>query len=238
MTNVSADRRVLVVEDDASIAMALRDGFVGDGYQVEIAADGARGLERALADRPDLVILDLMLPRLGGLDLCRELRSRGRRTPVIMLTARGQEIDRVLGLKLGADDYVTKPFSLIELLARAEAVLRRTTAPAVVESQAPSTLRFGDVEVDFARHQVRKAGAPLRLTPRELKLLEYFASRHGEVVSREELLDKVWGYRSNLFTRTVDTHVAKLRKKVEDRAGDPKHLLTVHRVGYRFVAEP
>jgi DNA-binding response OmpR family regulator len=164
--------------------------------------------------------------------VCRQLRAAGNQVPIIMLTARGQEIDRVLGLKLGADDYVTKPFSFMELLARVEAVLRRSNRGVPVSSQV---LTLGEVTVDFAHHTATRGGCPLELTPRELRMLEFFAAHRGEVVTREQLLDEVWGYDTIPFTRTVDTHVAKLRKKIEDDPTDPRHLITVHRIGYKLV---
>ncbi len=223
---------ILVVEDDRAMAVALRDGFEFDGYEVVTAADGVSALELAAERRPDLIVLDVMLPRMNGLDVCRKLRAGGDQVPIIMLTARGQEIDRVLGLKLGADDYVTKPFSFMELLARVEAVLRRSNRG---EGVAPQRLTFGEVTVDFAHHTATRGGGPLELTPRELRLLEFFAAHRGEVVTREQLLDEVWGYDSIPFTRTVDTHIAKLRKKIEEDPADPRHLITVHRIGYKLV---
>ena len=223
---------ILVVEDDRAMAVALRDGFEYDGYEVITAGDGATALELAGERDPDLIVLDVMLPKMNGLDVCRQLRAAGNQVPIIMLTARGQEIDRVLGLKLGADDYVTKPFSFMELLARVEAVLRRSGGG---EAAALEVLTLGDVTVDFAHHTATRGGRPLDLTPRELRLLEFLAAHRGEVVTREQLLDEVWGYDTIPFTRTVDTHIAKLRKKIEDDPSDPRHLITVHRLGYKLV---
>ncbi len=228
-------KKVLIVEDDEAMAVALRDGFDYEGYEVATARDGVAGLERATRGGCDLIVLDVMLPKLSGLDVCKKLRAAGDRVPIIMLTARGQEIDKILGLKLGADDYVTKPFSFLELFARAEAVLRRTGGEPDGRAREPDACRFGDVEVDFRRHEATKGGAPLELSPRELRLLQHFAVHRGEVVTREELLDAVWGYDTIPFTRTVDTHVAKLRKKIEDRPGDPRWIVTIHRVGYKLV---
>jgi DNA-binding response OmpR family regulator len=224
--------RVLVVEDDEAMAVALRDGFAYEGYEVTVARDGEAGLALAREQPPDLMILDVMLPRMNGLEVCKLLRAEGSELPVIMLTARGQEIDKVLGLKLGADDYVTKPFSFMELMARVEAVLRRVRPGGRTQQAAQ---RFGDVTVDLARHEASKGGVPLELSPREFRLLGYLLERRGEVVSREELLDAVWGYDSIPFTRTVDTHVAKLRKKIEDDPADPRYIITVHRLGYKLV---
>jgi DNA-binding response OmpR family regulator len=183
----------------------------------------------------DLIILDVMLPKMNGLDVCQRLRAEGNQVPIIMLTARGQEIDKVLGLKLGADDYVTKPFSFMELLARVEAVLRRAGGQAAGTSGAGPVARFGDVTVDFEKHQADKGGKPVELTPRELRLLGFLVEHRGEVVSREQLLDGVWGYDTIPFTRTVDTHVAKLRKKIEDELSDPHFIVTVHGLGYKFT---
>jgi len=224
--------RVLIVEDEEAMAVALRDGFTYEGYDVVEAHDGVAALEAVEREHPDIVILDVMLPRMTGLEVCKRLRAAGRDLPVIMLTARGQEIDRVLGLKLGADDYVTKPFSFMELVARVEAVMRRSRGTA---GGAETRLEFGDVVVDFAAYTASKAGRPLELTPREMHLLRYLADHREEVVSREQLLDAVWGYDSIPFTRTVDTHIAKLRKKIEDNPSDPRFIITVHRIGYRFL---
>jgi DNA-binding response OmpR family regulator len=222
---------VLIVEDDEAMSVALRDGFAYEGYAVEMARDGEEGLRLAAAKPPDLMILDVMLPKMTGLDVCKRLRADGSPVPIIMLTARGQEIDKVLGLKIGADDYVTKPFGFMELMARAEAVLRRAAGRAPAAEQ----LRFGDVEVDFRRHLARRDGRDLELSPREFRLLQFFAAHRGEVVSREQLLDAVWDYNSVPFTRTVDMHIAKLRKKVELDPHEPRFLVTVHRIGYKFV---
>jgi len=224
--------KVLIVEDDDSMSTALRDGFQYEGFTAVVARDGAAGLKMAGDEEPDVIILDVMLPKLSGLDVCRQLRKEGNPVPIIMLTARGQEIDKVLGLKLGADDYVTKPFGFLELMARVEAVLRR--GPARVGGL--DSYRFGDMEVDFKKGEARKGGKLLDLSARELRLLEYFVEHRGEVVSREALLDAVWGYDSAPLTRTVDMHVAKLRKKIEDpRSREPRFLITVHRMGYKFT---
>jgi DNA-binding response OmpR family regulator len=224
--------RVLVVEDDEAMAVALRDGFTYEGYDVTVARDGEEGLRCARENPPELMILDVMLPKMTGLEVCKLLRGEGSQLPIIMLTARGQEIDKVLGLKLGADDYVTKPFSFMELMARVEAVLRRSQPGGLGHRSA---YEFGDMTVDMDRHDATKGGKPVELTPREFRLLGYLLEHRGEVVSREELLDAVWGYDTIPFTRTVDTHIAKLRKKIEDDASDPQHIITVHRLGYKFV---
>jgi DNA-binding response OmpR family regulator len=224
-------RKVLIVEDDQAMAVALRDGFTYEGYSVHVARDGTSGLRMAEERSHDLVILDVMLPRMSGLDVCRQLRSSGNGTPIIMLTARGQEIDKVLGLKTGADDYVTKPFSFLELMARVEAVLRRTSKSV----EAVEQVSFGDVEVNFKTFEASKSGRSIELSPREFKMIKYFAEHRGEVVTREQLLDHVWGYEGLPLTRTVDMHIAKLRQKIEDTPSDPHHVITVHRVGYKFT---
>jgi two-component system alkaline phosphatase synthesis response regulator PhoP len=224
-------RKVLIVEDDQAMAVALRDGFTYEGYTVQVARDGSAGLRMASEKGLDLVILDVMLPRMSGLDVCKQLRSDGNSTPIIMLTARGQEIDKVLGLKTGADDYVTKPFSFLELMARVEAVLRR--ASKTVETI--ESVHFGDVEINFKNFEASKNGRTLELSPREFKMMKYFVEHRGEVVSRDHLLDAVWGYDGLPLTRTVDMHIAKLRQKIEDTPGDPHYIITVHRVGYKFT---
>ena len=230
------ETRVLIVEDDEAMSIALRDGFQYEGYAVTVAKDGEAGLQMATSEGPDLILLDVMLPKMTGLDICKQLRGDGNSVPIIMLTARGQEIDKVLGLKLGADDYITKPFGFMELLARAEAVLRRTRVPATAAIAAPpETYGFGDVSIDFKRHEARKGSQPIELSPREFQLLAYFIQHTGEIVTREKLLDTVWDYNAIPFTRTVDMHIAKLRKKIEDNPSDPKHIVTVHRLGYKFT---
>jgi two-component system alkaline phosphatase synthesis response regulator PhoP len=224
-------RKVLIVEDDDSMAVALRDGFEYEGYEVVVARDGSEGMKMATGEDPDLIILDVMLPKITGLDICKQLRNDGNDVPIIMLTARGQEVDKVLGLKLGADDYVTKPFSFMELMARVEAVLRRTGK----NKEELESYEFGDIRVDFRQHEVRKAGELVDFSAREFRLLEFFIEHRGEVISRDQLLDGVWGYENMPFTRTVDMHIAKLRKKIEDDPHDPQYLVTVHRVGYKFT---
>lgn len=237
MPESESTSRVLIVEDDDAMSVALADGFDYEGYSVELARDGEEGYRLATEESPDLIILDVMLPKMNGLDICRKLRDEGSGVPIIMLTARGQEIDKVLGLKLGADDYVTKPFGFMELLARVEAVMRRCGVNGGGNGNGrplEASYSFGDVVVDFKRHEVHKGGVEQELSPKEFELLEYFVRHPGEVLSREHLLDAVWGYNSIPFTRTVDMHVAKLRKKVEDDPSDPTRIVTVHRVGYKF----
>jgi len=221
---------ILIVEDDPAMSVALRDGFEFEKYTVDMAADGEEGLRLATHGDHDLIVLDVMLPKKSGLDVCKDLRREGRQTPIIMLTARGQEIDKIVGLKLGADDYVTKPFSFMELLARVEAVLRRMS-----RTTAGDEFSFGEITLDFKTYQAAKTGVPLDLTPREFRILRYFIDHSDQVVSREALLNHVWGYDSSAFTRTVDTHMARLRQKIENVPAEPRHLITVHRVGYKFV---
>jgi DNA-binding response OmpR family regulator len=222
--------RLLVVEDDPAILRGLADNLAFESYDVETAADGETAY-RLLRERPfDLVLLDLMLPNMSGYDLCRRVRHDGLATPIVMLTARGDESDRVRGLDLGGDDYITKPFSVLELLARIRAVLRRARAAAAPMDR----LAFDDVAVDFRRYEARRGTELLSLTPKEFGLLRALASRPGEVVTRSELLDDVWGYTAMPTTRTIDTHVASLRAKVEVDPADPRHLLTVFGVGYKW----
>jgi two-component system, OmpR family, alkaline phosphatase synthesis response regulator PhoP len=224
-------KRLLLIEDEAGLVLTLRDRLTREGYAFESCADGESGLERAAREAFDLVLLDVMLPRLNGFDVLRDLRKRGVDTPVIMLTAKGQVVDKVVGLKLGADDYVTKPFEMVELLARIEAKLRR--APAVAH---PSEgYHFDDVRVDFRRAEVTKGSEPLDLSAREFQLLKYFIEHRGATLTREELLNEVWGYNSMPSTRTVDVHVAWLRQKVEPNPRHPQYILTVHGMGYKFA---
>ena len=222
---------ILVVEDDPAILRGLADNLKFESYEVLTAADGETGYRLAKERKPDLIVLDLMLPRLSGYEVCRKLRADGVETPILMLTARGEEADRVLGLDLGADDYVTKPFSIRELLARIRALLRRTQPVKAL----PDELRFDDVVVDFRCWEATRAGKPLEMTRKEFSLLRYLASRAGEVVARDELLNEVWGYESYPSTRTVDNHIAGLRAKIERDPAQPAHLRTVHGVGYKFV---
>src|SRR6476620_6511477 len=224
-------RRVLLVEDEPGLVMTLTDRLSQEGYDVVSAANGKTAMERVAANAFDLIVLDVMLPYSSGLDVCQDLRRRGSRTPVLMLTAKSQVVDKVVGLKLGADDYVTKPFEMVELLARIEAKLRR--APAVVH---PSEgYRFDDVRVDFRRAEVTKGGAPLELSAREFQLLKYFIEHRGATLTREELLNEVWGYNAMPSTRTVDVHVAWLRQKIEPNSRHPQYILTVHGMGYKFA---
>ena len=227
--------RILVIEDNEDLAFGLRNNLEIEGYGVELAADGACGLNRARELRPDLIVLDLMLPELDGYRVLRRLREEGLNMPVVILTARTEEADKVRGFRLGADDYVTKPFGVLELMARVEALLRRSgigpSAAGAIQN------RFGDVTVDLATRTVRKAGHPVSLTPMEFNLLLALLHRGGAVVSRLDLLKEVWGHSSSVLTRTVDTHVAELRRKLEDDASRPRHILTARKAGYRLQRE-
>jgi two-component system alkaline phosphatase synthesis response regulator PhoP len=223
--------KILIVEDEPNMVAGLRDNFEYEGYEVITAENGVAGLGRALSDSPDLVLLDVMMPQLSGLDVCRQLKVKRPSLPIIMLTARGQEIDKVVGLELGADDYVTKPFSIRELVARVKAVLRR----AQVLPRDLERYSFGDVEVDLRGCQVRRAGTPVEFSSMEFELLKHFLCHPGETLSRDHLLDEVWGYDHYPTTRTVDAHIARLRHKLEPVPEDPRYFLTVHGMGYKFV---
>lgn len=225
--------RILIVEDNVDLAFGLRATLEFEGYDVEVAADGREGLERAASYDPDLILLDLMLPELDGFEVLQRWRSDGLRTPVIVLTARGEERDVLMGLDGGADDYVTKPFSTREVLARIRALLRRTGDGS--SGEAPSIERFGAVEVNLGARSVTRAGEPVSLTPKEFDLLAALLARRGAVAPRRELLDEVWGFaNTDVVTRTIDIHVAELRRKLEDDPGEPVYLLTVRKVGYRL----
>jgi two-component system alkaline phosphatase synthesis response regulator PhoP len=227
-------KRVLVVEDNADLAFGLRNNLEIEGYEVEVAADGKAGLDRARAGKPDLVILDLMLPGLDGFRVLKALRQEPLAMPVLILTARGEESDKVRGLKLGADDYVTKPFGVLEILARVEALLRRGRASAPAD--APSPERFGQVEVEPRSRVVLRDGKPVELAPKEFELLLALLRRRGAVASRLELMREVWGYADAVITRTIDTHIAELRRKLEEDASRPRYILTVRKIGYRLKA--
>jgi DNA-binding response OmpR family regulator len=222
--------RILIVEDERDMARGLEFNLQARGFEVIVAHDGERGYQAALTGHPDLVLLDVMLPRRDGYDVCRELRRSMPRLPIVMLTAKGQEDDVVLGLKLGADDYVKKPFGVAELVARIETVLRRAA-----NGGLPDRLEIGDLSLDFVLHAATRDGRPIDLTPKEFDMLRYFGARRGTVVSRDALLDAVWGYDSTPNTRTVDAHIVKLRQKIEPEPTAPRFLLTVHGVGYKLV---
>jgi DNA-binding response OmpR family regulator len=220
--------RILVVEDEPALALGLEDDLKLEGYEVEVVRDGEMASRRAREQLFDLIILDVMLPRKDGFEVCRELRRAGLSTPVILLTAKTQESDKVLGLELGADDYVTKPFSPRELRARVKAALRRATA------ETPEIYRFGDVEVDFTRFELRRGGRAIEMTPIEFKLLAAFVRHRGHTLSRDKLLDAVWGRETSVTDRVVDTHITNLRKKIEPKPSEPRFLVSVRGMGYRF----
>jgi len=227
--------RVLIAEDDANLRQGLIDLLEGEGYEVFPAGDGQEALECFQKEAPDLVLLDVMMPELSGYDVCREIRKNDSRTPIIMLTAKGEEIDKVVGLELGADDYVTKPFGLHELRARIAAVLRRSrNQPQVVVTSSPEQFHLGQALIDRKSYQVTLGGQSHNLTSREMKLLEVFYTRPNEVLSRNDLLNAAWGVDYFGTTRTLDQHIAQLRKKIEPDPASPQFLLTVHGVGYKF----
>ena len=225
-------KRILLVEDEAGLALTLEDRLAVEGYRVEVARDGPSGLLRATAGAFDLLVLDVMLPGKSGFEVCRELRAQGLRAPILLLTARGQIEDKVVGLKLGADDYLVKPFHMSELVARVEALLRRSAPQADSDT---TRFDFGDVHVDFRKAEVTVDGKPVDLSARELQLLRYFLEHKGATLTRQELLDAVWGWNVTSSTRTVDVHVAGLRKKLERDPREPRYILTLHGIGYKFT---
>jgi DNA-binding response OmpR family regulator len=225
--------KILIIEDEEDLVKGLRLNLKDEGYQVVWASDGEQGLERVFKEKPDLILLDIMLPKKDGLAICRELREKKISIPIIMLTAKGEEIDKVVGLEIGADDYITKPFSVRELLARIKAHLRREERGA---RSIPDIFTFGDVEIDFNHLRVKRKDREWDLTSLEADVLKYFLSRPGEVVKRDDLLDKIWGYEKFPTTRTIDNHILKLRKKIEENPSHPRHILSVYGEGYRFVS--
>lgn len=227
--------RILVVEDNADLAFGLRNNLEIEGYAVTVAEDGAQGLQAARDESPDLLILDLMLPEMSGFSVLKALRSEGQGVPVLILTAKGEEADKVLGLRLGADDYVTKPFGVLELLARVEAILRRAGTNGD-RATANGTHAFGDIVVDTSSRSVTRGGQEVSVTPKEFDLLVALIRGEGAVASRVTLMKEVWGHRAAIASRTVDTHIAELRRKLEDEPSHPRWILTVHKAGYRFRA--
>lgn len=225
--------RILIVEDETQMRLGLKDNLEFEGYTVDIAEDGSAGLEKIGNASYDLIILDIMLPQISGFEVCRKIREKGIKTAVIMLTAKGEEIDKVLGLELGADDYITKPFSLRELLARVKAVLRRTEEQALT---ARDIVRIGRLEVNFKTYNAFLEGKSVTATHKEFEILKFLWQHRGEVVSRDQLLNQVWGYSENPTTRTVDNFILKLRQKVENDPAHPQHILTVHGIGYKLIA--
>lgn len=226
------DRRILLVEDEPGLRMTLSDRLRTDGYEVDSAADGESGLQKASSGAFDVILLDVMLPGRNGFDICRDLRQQGIATPILMLTACGETVEKVLGLKLGADDYLIKPFETIELLARIEALLRRAGR---IPRESAGIARFGSVRVDFLRTEILKNDKPVILSAKEFQLLRYFLSHRGETLSREQLLQEVWKYRVATSSRTVDVHVTWLRQKLEDDPKRPRWILTVQGLGYKLV---
>jgi two-component system alkaline phosphatase synthesis response regulator PhoP len=226
--------RILLVEDEKGLVLTLTDRFQSEGFEVDTASDGQLGFDMAMTGAYDLIVLDVMLPKKNGYDVCRDIRKNGIETPVLMLTAKGETIDKVLGLKLGADDYLTKPFEVIELLARVEALLRRS--PATMNGTSSEAFRFGSVTIDFRRAEVTRENEPIDLSAMEFKLLQHLIENRGVVHSRDQLLDAVWGYDAMPSTRTVDVHIAWLRQKLESNPKRPHFIQTVHGMGYKFVA--
>jgi len=231
-------KKILLIEDEAGISMAVKDELEFEGYQVKLVEDGVTGLESILHDKPDLVVLDLMLPGKNGFEICREVRRKGVATPIIMLTARTQEADKVKGLDLGADDYVIKPFSLAELTARIRAVLRRTEKADLAEEQSSVWFQLGQLRVDLKKHEVLKGKERVELIHKEFQLLELLFKHPGEVISRDQILNSVWGEEIYVTHRTVDSHVATLRKKIETEPDRPQYILTVRGVGYKLNENP
>ena len=224
-------KKILIIEDEKDLVTGLKFNLEARDYKVAAAYDGEAGYRKALDDHPDLVILDLMLPKLNGFEVCKRLKKEVPEIPIIMLTAKSQESEVVTGLELGADDYITKPFSVLELVARIKTVLRRIQP----RSSATEVYKFGDLEINFKRYIARKKGKSLKLSPREYEILHYFVKKRGEIISRDELLNQIWGYDSFPNTRTVDAHMAKLRQKIEDEPEEPKFIITVHGLGYKFL---
>jgi len=224
--------KILLVEDEPQMQRGVKDNLEFEGYEVDVAADGKAGLQKLLENSYDLVLLDVMLPHMSGFDVCKKARERGVTTPVIMLTAKGEEIDKVVGLELGADDYITKPFGLRELLARVKAVLRRSEGAAGGSAQK---MTLGSVEIDFATYNATRSGESLQMTPKEFEILKFLWQHRNNAVSRDQLLTNVWGYDESISTRTVDNFILKLRQKIEDDPAHPKHILTIHGLGYKLI---
>lgn len=224
-------KKILIIEDDPATVAGLSDTLTEEHFEVTTVMSGQMGFEKAKTEKYDIIILDLMLPDKSGVEVCKDLRRDGINTPILMLTGKKEEIDKVMGLEMGADDYVTKPFSIRELVARVKALLRRPTEihPDLEEYS------FSDIEIDFKKQEAKKGNKPIELSVMEFKVIKYFIQREGEVIDRNKLLDEVWGYQNYPSTRTVDNFILNLRKKIENDHSDPKHLLTVHGAGYKFV---
>jgi len=226
------EQKILLIEDEPGLRLTLGDRLSSEGYGIETAPDGETGFRRASAGEFDLIILDLMLPKKGGLDICRDLRQQGLQTPILMLTARDQMVDKVIGLRIGADDYLTKPFEMLELLARVEALLRRASKPV---AGAQAVYQFGAIRIDSRKTEVLRDGKAVPLSAKEFQLLRYLIENRGTTLSREKLLQQVWGYTSTPHTRTVDVHIAWLRQKLEEDPKRPRWIVTAHKLGYRFT---
>lgn len=224
--------KILIIEDEEDLVKGLKINLVDEGYEVDYALNGKEGLEKALEEKPDLILLDIMLPGMNGLEICKELRQKKLDIPILMLTAKGEEIDKVIGLEIGADDYISKPFSIRELLARVKAHLRRENRGG---EAVPSIVQFETVKIDFGHYKVIRKDDEIDLTSLEVDVLSYLIGQEGKVVSRDDLLDKIWGYEKFPTTRTIDNHILKLRKKIEMDPNHPRHILTVYGGGYRFV---
>ena len=226
--------RILIIEDEPDLLRGLEMNLNAEGFEVSTASRGDTGIEQALRERPELLLLDIMLPGMNGLDVCRELRRKGFEAPIIMLTAKAEELDRVVGLEIGADDYVTKPFGIRELLARIRVRLRRHT-PAPADVKGDAKLRFGKITVDFNAHETHRDGKRVELTAKELDVLRLLAKHRGVIVTRDRLLEEVWGYETYPTTRTVDNHILRLRQKLEEEPANPRHILSVYGEGYKFI---
>jgi DNA-binding response OmpR family regulator len=224
-------KKILIIEDEVNMIEGLRFNLEARDYMVIASQDGETGIMRAIKEQPDLIILDLMLPGINGYEVCKKLKESKPEIPIVMLTAKSQESDIITGLDLGADDYITKPFSVLELLARINAMLRRSST----NSTIPDLFQFGNIEINFKKYEASKHGKTLKMSPREFEILQYLLERKGEVVTRDDLLNRVWGYDSFPFTRTIDAHIATLRKKIEDRPEDPEMIITIHGKGYKFL---
>ena len=231
-TNSDNMKKILLIEDEPDLVKGLKLNLSDEGFDVDWAVNGVDGLRKAIDEAPDLIILDLMLPEMDGLEVCRRLRQKSINIPVIMLTAKGGEIDKVVGLEIGADDYMTKPFSIRELLARIKARLRHSEREV---KPVPELYSFNDIKIDFARFKIMRKGKESDLTSLETDILKYFIIHRGEVVSRDDLLNKIWGYDKYPTTRTIDNHILKLRKKIEDDPSHPRYIISVYGGGYRFI---
>lgn len=226
--------KILIVEDEANMRRGLKDNFEFEDYEVDTAEDGEKGLQKILDNRYDLIILDVMMPRMSGFDVCRTARKKGITTPVILLTAKGEEIDKVLGLELGADDYVTKPFSLRELIARVKAILRRTENSSSAQA-ITNNIKIGKLEINFSSYTALRNNSPVNLSHKEFEIIRHLWKKRNQTVSRDELLNEIWGYEENPTTRTVDNFIVKLRQKIEQDANHPQIILTVHGIGYKLI---